>query len=79
MPPLICFDCHIRRNKMASPVFTKPTKKEMIEGAVPYIIGWCCIKCFKKRKVAERPKGVGWRVAFRDLIHAVIKKGKGKI
>lgn len=73
--PLICFDCHIKRNKMASPVFTKPTNpKEQ-----PRIIGWCCVKCFKKRKVVERPKGAGWRIAFRHLLMSIAKKGQGNI
>lgn len=73
--PLICFDCHNKRNKMASPVFTKPTNPNI----EPKIIGWCCVKCFKKRKVVERPKGVGWRTAWRDLFHSIMKKGQGKI
>lgn len=73
--PLICYDCNLKRNKMASPVFTKPSNSK----EEPRIIGWACIKCFKKRKVAERPKGIGWRVAWRDLYNALIKKGQGKI
>lgn len=73
--PLICHDCRIPRNKMASPVFTKPTNLM----PYPHIIGWCCVKCFKKRKVAERPKGVGWRRAWADLFHSIMKKGEGKI
>lgn len=50
---LICFDCNTRRNK-----FGKQIKR------MGKVAGHVCIKCSKKREVADRSAGIGWRNAF---------------
>jgi hypothetical protein len=70
MPTLICFDCHLRRNKMASPVYA-PLPAEKGERPKVKIVGWVCKKCYQKRKVMQRPAGVGWRTAWRHLFYSI--------
>ncbi len=38
------------------------------------VVGHVCIKCSKKREVASRPAGMGWRTAFRQFAHKILEE-----
>lgn len=56
---LYCFDCGVYRSKFGGAVVSREQK---------HIIGWSCKKCFMKRQVVGKPKFVGWRKAYKDLV-----------
>lgn len=67
---LICYDCHIFRNKFASTVSAEAIDKGR---KIIKIVGHRCIKCTRKKYVENMKVGVnqGWRQNFRNFVMAI--------